>query len=109
MILALVTADRIDLGDALGVAQLGPDHPVLQGSQILGRIGLAVRTTGVRRGVDRIHEDFAQACGDRAEFGRDAGGKLAERVLQPLVDQLAREIDVGAVVEDDGNLAQPVA
>ena len=37
------------------------------------------------------------------------GGKLVLGLLDALVDQLAGEIDVGAVLEDDGDLRQAVA
>ena len=109
MILTLVAADGVDLGDTARVAKLGPDDPVLKRAQVFGRIGLAVGTSCTLLGLDRIQEDLPEAGGDRAKFRGDAGGKLTEGALEALIHQLACEIDVGAVVEDDGHLAQPVS
>ena len=72
MILPLEAADGVDLGDAGRVAQLRPDHPVLQGAQVFGRVGLAVGTTCTRLGLDRVHEDFAQTRRDGAKLRRQA-------------------------------------
>ena len=39
VILPHKAADRVDLGDAFGSAQLRPDHPVLQRAQVFGCVG----------------------------------------------------------------------
>ncbi len=109
VILPFEPTDGVDLGHTRRVAKLGPDHPVLKRAQILGGVGFAVRTSRALLGHHRIHEDFAQPGGDGAEFGGHAFGKLPPRGLKPFVDQLAREIDVGAIGEDDCDLAEPVA
>ena len=41
--------------------------------------------------------------------GSSPGGSVGARFLQALADALAREVDVGAVLEHDGDLRQPVA
>ncbi len=41
--------------------------------------------------------------------GFDTGRQLLPHFLDALVDELAGEIDVGAVLEDDGHLRQAVA
>jgi hypothetical protein len=55
--------------------------------------------------LDRVHKDFAKARGDRTKFRLDPLRQLAAHRKQALIDQLTREIDVGAVFEDDGDLA----
>ena len=109
MILPLIAADAVDLGDARCVSELGTDHPVLKRAQVFGCIGLAVRFARVRPGLQRIHEDFAEAGGDRSHFRHDALGKLVARGLEPLVDELAREIDAGAIGEHCRYLAEAIA
>src|SRR3546814_11060310 len=89
MILPLIAADAVDLGDARCVAELGADHPVLQRPQVFGRIGLAIRLARIRPGLQRIHEDFAETGGDRPHFRHDTLGELIARGLEPLVDELA--------------------
>ena len=60
-------------------------------------------------GVDGAHEDLAEAGGDRPHRGLDAGRQLLARLLEALVDELAGEVDVRAVLEDDRDLRQAVA
>ena len=100
-----ITADRIDLGYAGDVPQLRAHHPIVQRAQILRGIGRPVGLAAARLGFDRVHEDFAETRCDRSEFGVDRLGQRAAHALKPFVDQLTREIDVGAVFENDGYLA----
>ena len=109
VILPLEAADGVHVGDARRVAQLRTDDPVLKRAQVLGRVEFAVRSARARFGLDREHEDFAEPGGDGTEFRRQTVGKLTPRGLKPFVDQLAREIDVSAVLEDDRHLTQSVA
>jgi hypothetical protein len=104
-----IAADGVDLGHARHVAQLRLDDPVLDLAQVGRRVGLAV---GPLRALFRLHGpevDLAQAGGDRPHHRRDPLGHLLARRLDALVDELAREVDVGAVLEDHGHLRQPVA
>ena len=88
--LLLVAAPGVDLGDARHRAQLRLDDPVVDRAQLGERLPCA---------GDDVVEDLAQARGDRAHLRPlDAGGQLD--ALQPLVDDLAGEVDVGAVLED---------
>ena len=109
MILAGIAADRVDLGDPRNRAHLRPDDPIGHRPEVFRRIRRAVGFSRARFGLDREHEDFAEARRDRAHFGLHPGRKLAARGLEPLVDLLAREIDVGPVLEDDSDLAQAIA
>ena len=109
MILAGIAADRVDLGDPRNRAHLRPDDPVGHRPEVFRRIGRTVGFSGARFSLDREHEDLAEARRDRPHFGLHPGRKLAARGLEPLVDLLAREIDVGPVLEDNGDLAEPVA
>jgi hypothetical protein len=59
--------------------------------------------------VDRPHEDLAQPCRDRPHFGVDAFGQRAFGIAQPLGNLRAREIDIGRIGEDRGDLSKAVA
>ena len=59
--------------------------------------------------LDGEHEDLAEARRDRPERGLEALGQPRHRLAQALVHELAREVDVGAVLEDDRHLREPVA
>ena len=108
-VLLLEAADGVDLGDAGHVAELRLDDPVLDLAQVGGRVGgSAIRLLRTVRCLHGPEVDFAQAGGDRAHARRDACGQPVARFLQALVDQLSREVDVGAVLEDDGDLRQAI-
>ena len=109
MILPFIAADAVDFGDAWRVAELRPDHPILKRAQILWRITAPIGLTGVRRRFERIHENLAQPGRDRPHFRDNALGKLVARGLEPLVDELACKIDVGAILEHRSYLGESVA
>ena len=109
MILAGIAANRIDLGHPGDRPHLRTHHPVVQGPQVGRRPCRAVGLLRTRLGLDRIHEDFAEPGRDRAHLRLDAGGKLRLDRLKAFVDQLPREIGVGAVLEHNGHLAKAVA
>jgi len=73
MILALEAADAVDLGHPGRAAKLRTDYPILQGAQILGRVGAAVGLLRPRLGLQRIHEDLAEAGRDWSHFWGYAG------------------------------------
>ena len=77
VVLTLITADRVDFSDAGRVAELRADDPVLQRAQIFWRPLRTVWTRCALSGFDRVHEDFAEAAGDRPQFGFDALRQLA--------------------------------
>jgi len=104
-----IAADRVDFRHTRNVAQLRLDDPVLNLAQIGGRVGRAVGLLRTVLGLDRPQVNLAQAGGDRPQRGRDAGRQLVACFLDALIDQLAREVDVGAVLEDDGHLRQAIA
>ena len=108
-ILLAVAADRVDLGDPWNRAKLWPNHPVMQRPQILRGIARPIGFDRALLGLDRVHEDLAQARGDRPELGFDRLRQVRTYRLQALVDELPGEVDVGAVLENDGDLAQTVA
>ena len=96
LVLLLVAAPAVDLGRALHCPQLGPDDPVVDGAQLGDVVPLA---------GDDVVEDLAQAGGHRPHLGpRDALGDVHRG--QPLVDELAGEVDVGAVLEGHHHLGQ---
>ena len=69
------------------------DHPVEQGAQLHRRVLL-------RHQVELV--DLAQAGRHRRQLGPAVAGRdVVLGQLEPLADHLAREPDVGAVVEDD--------
>jgi hypothetical protein len=65
--------------------QLRADHPVLQRAQIFrrpGRLAIGIGAPGF--GIDRVHEDLAQAGGDWAHLRLDACRQVAAHALQAL-------------------------
>src|SRR3546814_14613193 len=109
MILAGIAADRVDLGDPRDRGHLRPDDPVGHRSEVFCRVGRAVRLSCARFGFDREHEDLAEAGGNRTHFGFHPRRTLAPRSLEPLAHLLAREIDVGPVLETTGDPTQALA
>ena len=104
-----IAANRVDLRHAGHVAQLRLDDPVLNLAQVGGRVGHAIRFLGAVLGLDRPQVNLAQAGGDWPQRRRDAGRQFFPRLLDAFIDQLAREVDVGAVLEDHGHLRQSIA
>ena len=104
-----VTADGVDLGHAGHIAQLRFDDPVLDLAQVGGGVGRAIGLARAFPGLDRPHENLPEAGGDRPHAGLGARRQLAPGLLDSLVDELAREVDIGAILEDDRDLRQAVA
>ncbi len=104
----LEAADRIDLDDARHAQKLRADDPVVNGPQIHRCDGGAV---GIRRaglGIDREHEDLAKAGRNRTQSRLHVLRQGGAGRAQALGDLLAREVDVGSVLEDDRDLRQAV-
>ena len=108
MILPRVTADGVDLGDTGDGPHLRADNPVRQGPQILRRPFAAVGLSRAGSGFDREHENLAKPGGDRTHLRFDPRRELRLGRLDAFVDQLARKINVGAVLEYDSYLAEPI-
>ncbi len=104
-----VAADSVHLDNAGNVAQLRFDDPVLDRSEIGRRICLAAGIPRIRLRFDGKHVDLAEAGRNRPHRGLDTGWQLVLHPLDALIDELARPIDVGPVLEDNGHLAQAVA
>ena len=104
-----VAADGVDLGDAGHGAQLRLDDPVLDFAQVGRRVGRAVGLLGAGLGAHRPHVDLAQAGGNGPQGRGDARRQALGGLLHALVDELAREVDVGAFLEDHRHLRQAVA
>ena len=82
--------------DPVGLQELGDDDVLLQlGQALQGHVG---------RGFDDVTEDLAHGHGHRAEDGLGALGKLGFPEL--LQDQLAGQVEVDAVVEDQADLGE---
>ena len=94
-----IAAERIDVGHAGDRAQRRPDHPVEQGP------ALCERQVGA---VDREHEHLAERAGDRGEAAAHAFRQVARDVGQALRDLVARPVDVGAVLEIEGDVGERV-
>ena len=97
LILLLEAAPGVDLGRARHRAQLGLDDPVVDGAQL----GEVVALAG-----DEVVEDLAQARWRPAPSSAARCPSGSSTVAEPLVDQLAGEVDVGAVLEGDDDLRQ---
>ncbi len=131
-ILLHIAAVHIDAGQALRGPHARGDDPVLDRAEIgraglwcgqqfaFGRqIGAARLPAGLSRfgeigaverfEVDRPHEDFAEAGGDRRERRLHALRQPLARLGHPFGHLLASEVDVRAVGEDDSHLAKAVS
>jgi hypothetical protein len=100
--------DRIDFGHARDLTQLRLDDPVLHFAQVSWRIGCPVRLLCACFCFDRPEVDLAQASRNWPHHGRCALRQPFTGFLQSLVDQLAREVDVSTILENDCDLRQPV-
>ena len=105
LILPGETALRIDLGHARNRAQQRTHHPVL-GDPALHQLLFAQRFVTVVGTLQRVLIDLAQAGGNRTEYRRNAFRQARADFEQALHDQLAGEIDVGLVIEDQGDQRQ---
>jgi hypothetical protein len=116
-----VTAQHIDAGDAFHAAQLRRNDPILDRSKI-GRLfqrggkrfafrGCVARPFlgQARLELDRPDVDFSEPRHHRPHARRHPFRQGLPRRLQPLVHQVAREIDVRGVGEDRCDLREAVA
>ncbi len=92
-------AERVDVGHAGQGAQGGAYGPVQNGAALFQRDAFAFHGE---------HEHLAQRGGDRCEAAAGAAGQVAHRVAQPFGDLLARPVDIGAVVEIDGDVGDGI-
>jgi len=102
LVLFLETAVGVDLDDAFELAEAGFDEPVEERAELHG----AVLFAGLGRGLEGELDDFAEAGGDRGEFGGESFGELALG-LDEALEGLAAGLGEGvAVLEDDGDLGE---
>ena len=94
---------------ARNLAQLRPHDPVLHRAQRSRVVRPPVRLTSVVIRRHGVHEDFPESRGDRPHLRLETFRQQALRLLQALRDQIAREISIGAVLEDHRDLRQPIA
>ena len=106
--LFFVAARGVDLGDAGYRAQMRLDEEVLDLTQLHQLLVAGGRLVGgIRQVVHHIVVDIAQPGGDGSQLGGQARRQFIDRVLHALADQLARAVDVGPVLEHQGDLGQP--
>ena len=101
-----MATDAVDLGHTRHIAQLRLDDPVLNHPQVGWGVRCTVFLERPLLGFHRPQEDFPQAGGDRPHARLDALRQLLAGHLQALVDQLAGEEDIGAIIENDRDLRQ---
>ncbi len=90
-------AEAVDLVDPGERPQLRRHEEVLDAPQLHRR---------ERRALERVLEDLSESGAGRPQLRLHAGRELLLRPLDPLEDLLAREVDVGVVVEDDDHLRE---
>ena len=95
---AYFAAQAVHIGNAGNRAQLRTDDPVQQ-RPLFGQRQLA---------FDGEHEHLAQRRGDRRHAAGNARRQVVHRRGQAFADLLARPVDVGAVLEIDGDVGQRV-
>ena len=103
--LPLEPTDGVDLDYAGYRPQLRLDDPILDRAEVYRADLAPVGVLGCLLRLDGEHEYLAEARRNRSHRHFDAVRQEVFHLLQTLVDQLAREIDVRAVGEDDGDLA----
>ncbi len=91
---AHLATQAIHIRDAGNGAQLRPDHPVEQGA-FFGQRQIA---------LDGEHEHFAERRGDRCHAASHAGWQIAHGGSQAFADLLARPVNIGAILEIDGDV-----
>ena len=104
MKLFFIATDRIDFGNTRDLDKLRTDDPVLHRTQCHRIIRTTVGLRRTRFGGHRIHEDFAQTGCDRPHLGFQLGRQLALDLRQPLVDSVARRVQVRTVFENSRDL-----
>ena len=109
LVLLDISADTVDFRHAGNRAELGPDDPVLNRAQRHHRIKRILEGWVPLLPFQRPQENFAQAGGDRTHDRLNTERQLLFHFLQAGVDQLARKINIGAFLKNDGDLRQPVA
>ena len=109
MILTNESANRVDLGDALGVAQLRADDPVLQRAEVFRRVSRSISLARALFRLNDIHEDLAESGRDRTELRLKTRRELAPNALQALIHLLTRKVDVRSILENDCYLRQAIA
>ena len=107
--LFLEAADGIDLDDARNAQQLRADDPVVHGPQVGRRDRCPVGVARPRLGVHDEHEDLAESGRDGAKRRFEPDRQCRSRGRQTLAYQLPGKVDVGTLLEHDGDLGQPVA
>jgi hypothetical protein len=88
-------AQTIHIGDAGNGAQLRPDHPVEQAAFFRQR----------QIALDGEHEHLAKWRGDRCHAAGNAGWQVAHRGSQAFADLLAGPVNIGAILEIDGDVS----
>ena len=109
MELLFVPPDSVNLYDAGHRPELRLDDPVLDSPEIGLGIGLTRWLARVGQRFNDVHVDFTEAGRNRAHRYLSACRQLVSGLLDALVDELAREVNVRSVLEYDGDLAEPVA
>ena len=105
LVLLDVAAGRVDLGDAGDRAEQRPHHPVLYRAP-LEQLVLGQRALAVVGPLERVLVDLAERRRHRPEHRRHPLRQVGADLEQPLHDQLAREVDVGRVGEDERDQRQ---
>ena len=109
VVLLVVAADAVDLGHAGRQHQLWANDPFLHLAQTHGIPWAAVGLCRAGLGAHRVHVDLTQAGADRPHFGLQARRQLAADGRQPLVDEVAGEVEVSPFLEYHRHLRQRVA
>ena len=106
LVLAHVAALRIDFSDAGDRTQHGPHHPILDDPALREFVN-AERAIAVPGFVQGVLIDLAQTGADRPQHRHDAIWHAIAHFEQSLHHQLAREVDVRGIGEDERNQRKP--
>ena len=104
MELFFIAPNGVDLCHAGHQPQLWPDNPILQRTQRHRVIRFAIFLSCIGLSFNRVVEYFTQPCSNRTHDRLNARGHLTLGLLQALIDEIAREIDISALLKNDGDL-----
>ncbi len=105
--LLFVSAALVDFGDARHSAEQRLDDVFLDFAQLDQLLQFRRRfILCVGAVIDAVVEDFAKARADGREFGQRARRQLFQHTLQPLGHELARAVNVRAILELDRHLRE---
>ena len=109
VVLLVEATNAVDLRHARRKHELWADNPVLHLAQTHGIPGAAIRLHGARLSAHGVHVDLTQPGADRPHLRLQTGWQLTANRRQPLVDEVAGKVQIGAFFKHHSDLRQRIA